>query len=108
MSSASSINVFMSFFMKPGSKSDCLHTNTPHPPPSINIIYFKIRRRLKGTDGGEDFSRLLDGGDAGPFPLLEELHPGGVVQGGRRVRAEEGGEALAVGQRRGAGAVGQL
>lgn len=79
-----------------------------HKHASINIIYFRIRWRLKGTDGGEDFSRLLDGGDAGPFPLLEELHPGGVVQGGRWVRAEEGGEALAVGQRRGAGAIGQL
>lgn len=61
-----------------------------------------------GTDRGEDFCRLLNGGDAGPLPLLEELHPGGVVQGGRRVRSEEGGESLAVGQRRGAGAVGQL
>lgn len=30
------------------------------------------------------------------------------MQGGRRVRPEEGGEALAVGQSRGAGAVGQL
>lgn len=30
------------------------------------------------------------------------------MQGGRRVRSEEGGESLAVGQRRGAGAVGQL
>lgn len=60
------------------------------------------------TDRGEDFSGLLDSGDAGPLPLLEELHPGGVVQGGRWVRPEEGGEALAVGQSRGAGAVGQL
>lgn len=65
-------------------------------------------RKIKGTDGGEHFSRLLDGGDAGPLPLLEELHSGGVVKGGRGVRAEEGGEALAVGQRRRAGAVGQL
>lgn len=60
------------------------------------------------TDRGEDFSCLLDGGDAGPLPLLEELHPSGVMQGGRRVRPKEGGEALAVGQSRGAGAVGQL
>ena len=64
--------------------------------------------KSKGTDWGEDFSSLLDGGDAGPLPLLEELHPGGVVKGGRRVRAEEGGEALAVGQGRRAGAIGQL
>lgn len=68
---------------------------------------WKVGKR-KGTDGGEDFGGLLDGGDASPFPLLEELHPGGVVQGGRRVGAEEGGESLAVGQRGGAGAVGQL
>lgn len=65
-------------------------------------------KKIKGTDWGEDFSGLLDGGDAGPLPLLEELYPGGVVKGGRRVRAEEGGEALAVGQGRWAGAIGQL
>lgn len=65
-------------------------------------------RKIKGTDRGEDFGRLLDGGDAGPLPLLEELHAGGVVERGRRVRAEEGGEALTVGQSWRAGAVGQL
>lgn len=62
----------------------------------------KIKRKcevevIKGTDWGKDFSGLLDGGDASPLPLLEKLHPGGVVEGGRRVRAEEGGETLTVG-----------
>lgn len=57
------------------------------------------------THGGEDLGGLLDGGDLGPLPLLEELHAGGVVQRGGRVRAEERGEALAVGQSRRAGAV---
>lgn len=65
-------------------------------------------RKIKGTDGGEHFSRLLDGGDAGPLPLLEELHSSGIVQGGRRMSAEEGGKTLAVGQSRRAGAVRQL
>ena len=51
---------------------------------------------------------MLNGGDLGPFPLLEELHPGGVVQRGRRVGAEEGGETLSVRQSRRAGAVRQL
>lgn len=68
----------------------------------------KWRWDEKGTDRGEDFGGLLDGGDASPLPLLEELHPGGVVKGGRRVCAEEGGEALAVGQGRRTGAIGQL
>lgn len=63
------------------------------------------REKDKRTDGGEDFCGLLDGGDARPLPLLEELHPGGVVQGGGGVRSEEGGEALAVGQGGRAGAI---
>lgn len=59
----------------------------------------KVKEGLTdGTDRGEDFRGLLDGGDARPLPLLEELHPGGVVERGRRVRPEEGGEALTVGQ----------
>lgn len=60
------------------------------------------------THRGEDLSGLLNGGDLGPLPLLKELHPGGVVQRCGRMRAEEGGKALAVGQSRRAGAVGQL
>lgn len=60
------------------------------------------------THGGEDLGGLLDGGDLGPLPLLEELYARGVVQRGRRVRAEEGGEALTVGQSRRAGAVREL
>ena len=60
------------------------------------------------THRREDLGGLLDGGDFGPLPLLEELHTRGVVQRGRRVGAEEGGEALAVGERGGAGAVGEL
>lgn len=65
-------------------------------------------KKIKSTDWGEDFGGLLDGGNAGPLPLLEELHPGGVVKGGRRVRAEEGGKALAIWQGWRAGAIGQL
>ena len=57
------------------------------------------------THRREDLGGLLDGGDLGPLPLLEELHAGGVVQRGRGVGAEEGGEALTVGERRGAGAI---
>lgn len=60
------------------------------------------------THGGEDLGGLLDGGDLGPLPLLEELHTCGVVQRGGRVCAEEGGEALTVGQSRRAGAVREL
>lgn len=60
------------------------------------------------THGSEDLGGLLDGGDLCPLPLLEELHACGVVQRGRRVRAEKRGEALAVGQSRRAGAVRQL
>lgn len=60
------------------------------------------------THRGEDFCSLLNSGDLGPLPLLKELHPSGVVQRCRRVRAEEGGEPLAVGQSRRAGAIGQL
>lgn len=64
--------------------------------------------KIKGTDGSEDFSGLLNGGDTSPLPLLEELHPGGVVKGGWRVRAEECRETLAVGQGWWAGTIGEL
>lgn len=54
-------------------------------------------KEMHVTHRGEDLSGLLDGGDLGPLPLLEELHTCGVVQRGRRVRTEERGEALTVG-----------
>ncbi|GCC41850.1 hypothetical protein chiPu_0025611, partial [Chiloscyllium punctatum] len=57
---------------------------------------------------GEDFCGLLNGGDLRPAPPLEELDPGGVVEGGGRVGPEEGGEALAVGESRRAGTVREL
>lgn len=52
------------------------------------------------THRREDFSGLLDRGYLAPLPLLEELDTGGVVQRGRGVCAEEGGESLAVGESR--------
>lgn len=51
---------------------------------------------------------MLNGGNLGPFPLLEELNSGGVVQCCGWMSPEECREALAVGQRRRAGAIGQL
>lgn len=56
----------------------------------------------------KNFCCLLNGGDLGPFPLLEELHSSGVVQCGRWMSTEEGGETLAVGQRWRTGAIRQL
>lgn len=50
------------------------------------------------THRGENFRSLLDGGDLSPFPLLKELNPGGVVEGGRRMGTEERREALTVGE----------
>ena len=47
---------------------------------------------------GEDLSGLLDGGDLLPAPLLEEFHPGGIVECGRRVSSEERRKALSVRQ----------
>lgn len=66
------------------------------------------REEMHVTHGSEDLRGLLDGGDLGPLPLLEELHARGVVQRGRRVRAEERGEPPPVGQSRRAGAVREL
>lgn len=62
--------------------------------------------KMPVTHRGENFRSLLDGGDLRPFPLLKELNPGGVVEGGRRVGTKERGEALAVGERWRTGAVG--
>lgn len=51
---------------------------------------------------------MLDGGDLGPAPLLEELYAGWVMQRGGGVRSEECGKALSIGERWRTGAVGQL
>ena len=51
---------------------------------------------------------LLDGGDARPVELLEELYSGGIVQRARRMRAEKRREARSVRQRGGRGPVRQL
>lgn len=60
------------------------------------------------TYRSEDLSGLLDGGDLGPAPLLEELYASGIMQRGGGVCSEECGKALTVGERWRAGAVGQL
>lgn len=70
--------------------------------PALRVSFFGVPHR------GEDLRGLLDGGDLGPAPLLEELDTRGVVQSGRRVCPEKRREALPVGQRRRAGAVREL
>ena len=61
-----------------------------------------------GAHGGEDFGDLLEHVDARPVELAEEPELRRVLEVGGRMRAEEGGEALAVAQRRRAAPVRDL
>lgn len=63
--------------------------------PHVSTGMWKMR-----SHRGEDLSGLLDGGDLPPAPLLKELHPGGIVECGRRMSSKERRETLPVGQGR--------
>lgn len=60
------------------------------------------------TDRSEDFCCLLDSGNLIPIPLLEQVHAGRVMQSRGGMCAEKCRETLPVGQRWGAGAIGEL